>query len=511
MDWHGGRFRPLTFGQLDRASASVAGLLHRAGLRPGDRVIVLQPMSADLYIALGAMFRIGLVAMVPDLTGGLAAINRCCAFTAPRAMVGGFKAHLLRISSSELRRIPHKFSIGWLRVPGAIPLQQRWDRLPGESIRPCSFDEPALLTFTSGSTGESKAAMRSHGFLLEQHKALEQAIDLQHGEVDFNTLPIFVLANLASGVTSVLPRLNALRPAAIDPVTMVRQIDQCRATRLSTSPAVCERLAEYCEEHAKALPSLQRIYAGGGPVTATLMERLQQIAPHARVTAVYGSTEAEPIARVSYQEISTDDRRAMLAGCGLLAGSPVPSIRLRIIPDQCGSPVGPYRQSAFDAMCLQRGEPGEPGEIVVSGLHVLPGYINGQGDRENKFAVDGERWHRTGDAGYLDKQGRLWLLGRCSAGIKDRYGTLYPFMVDQVAARHPGVRRAAVVAHRDQRVVAVELAAATRSQVDLVSLMDSLSFARVTQVRIVNRLPMDARHNAKVDYPALRAMLERPI
>lgn len=505
MDAAGGRDRGLTFAQLDRAAAGVARLMREAGLQSGDRVLVLQPMSAELYIALAAIFRLGLVAMFPDPSGGRELIERCCALQSPRAMIASPKAHLLRLLSPELRRIPVKFSIG-LPVPGAIPLNRTFELSHGTPIHSCPPDAPALLTFTSGSTAEPKAALRSHGFLLAQHRAIEQALELKPGEVDLSTLPIFVLANLASGVTSLLPDVDLRRPDAIDPAPLIKQIEAYQATRSGASPAVYQRMVEYCEERSGTLPSLKRIFTGGGPVTPDLMDRLQRVAPQATITAVYGSTEAEPIARISRHEIATEDSAAMLRGSGLIAGRPVPSIQLRIISDQWGTPIGPYTQTEFEAICQP---PGAAGEIVVTGEHVLSGYMNGRGDQESKFNVGAVRWHRTGDAGHLDDRGRLWLLGRCAARIKDAHGTLYPFSIDQVASRHPGVRRAAVVAHRGKRVLAVELVGRARKNLPLGALLDSLAFAKLDELRVLKHLPVDKRHNAKVDYPTLHALLER--
>src|SRR5205085_4282669 len=121
--------------------------------------------------------------------------------------------------------------------------------------------------------------------------------------------------------------------------------------------------------------------------------------------------------------------------------------------DQWGTPVGPFTQAQFDAACCRAGE---PGEIVVSGAHVLQGYLHGHGDDETKFRVDGVVWHRTGDAGNLDESGRLWLLGRCVAKIRDEHGELYPFAAETAVYQDPNVRRAAVVAHHGKRILAVE-------------------------------------------------------
>jgi acyl-CoA synthetase (AMP-forming)/AMP-acid ligase II len=190
-------------------------------------------------------------------------------------------------------------------------------------------------------------------------------------------------------------------------------------------------------------------------------------------------------------------------GAGLPAGSPVSSIRLRILRDQWGTRIGPYAVAAFAAACLP---PGEPGEIVVSGDHVLGGYLHGHGDDETKFAVGGTRWHRTGDAGYLDERGHLWLLGRCAARIDDARGRLYPLGVESIALQAPGVRRAALVGHHGRRVLVLEL---TRRapRPDLSRLVQDLAWAHVDEILWQEDIPMDARHNAKVNYRALAARL----
>ena len=498
IDVHRGRPRVTTFAELELASQRAATLLQRAGLKPNDAVLVFHPMSAELYVALLGIFRSGLVAMFLDPSAGKKHIERCCEIQPPRALVASAKAHLLRLSSPALRRIPKKFSIGW-----PVPFAESWSRLenlqPTPRIHVCDSGAPALLTFTSGSTGQPKAALRTHGFLLAQHRVLEKNLCLVPGEVDLTTLPIFLLANLASGVTSVIPNADLRFPGAIDPAPIAAQIALHQPTRTAASPAFLDRLAH---KSGPMLRGFKKIFTGGAPVFPRLLEKLHRHAPAADVVAVYGSTEAEPIAHLEHNTITAQDRAAMLEGRGLLAGPPIAEIELKIIPDQWGKSIGPYTSAEFEAACLRSGE---AGEIVVSGAHVLSGYLHGHGDEETKFSVEGTRWHRTGDAGYLDERGRLWLLGRCSARIEDAHGSLYPFTVECAAHEHPGVQRAAVILHQGKRLLAVELVAG--ANVD--ELKKSLAWARIDIIRAFEKLPVDKRHNAKIDYPALREMLKR--
>lgn len=504
VESRGGRPRVTSFAQLDQASRRGAALLKVHGVQPGDPVLIFQPMSAELYEALLAVFRLGATAMFLDPATGREHIEECCQIQPPRALVASTKAHLLRLRSSALRRIPLKFVVGW-PAPGAISWGRIAEMIPHEALHPCGADTPALLTFTSGSTGQPKAAVRSHGFLLAQHRVLERSLELRAGEVDLTTLPIFLLANLASGVTSVIPNADLRRPGAIDPRPVLAQISEHGVSRCAASPAFFERLLAGRSARPKALAGLRSIYTGGAPVFPRLLDALGRALPRTEIHAVYGSTEAEPIAHLERCEISAADRAAMLAGRGLLTGRPVPEIQLRIMREQWGRSVGSIDAAEFAGNCLP---PSEAGEIVVSGEHVLSGYLHGRGDAETKFRVAGVPWHRTGDAGWLDDQGRLWLLGRCSAKITDSRGTLWPFAVECAAQEQPAVRRAALVGQQGRRLLAIE-PSATVSREDCEALKQALAWAALDEVRVVPRLPVDRRHNAKIDYPALHEMLRR--
>jgi olefin beta-lactone synthetase len=197
------------------------------------------------------------------------------------------------------------------------------------------------------------------------------------------------------------------------------------------------------------------------------------------------------------------DRILTQQGKGLLAGSVVEAIDLRILSAQWGEPIGELTAAELDAMTLSNGE---AGEIVVSGDHVLPGYWAGQGDAETKFRVDGKPWHRTGDAGYFDAQGQLWLLGRCGARIVDGRGIVYPLAIE-AAAKRAGVKRTAIVQIEGKRVLGVEWEKGVVAP-DMAGLKQSLGWAQIDEFRVC-QIPVDRRHNAKVDYPELRRALGR--
>jgi acyl-CoA synthetase (AMP-forming)/AMP-acid ligase II len=367
------------------------------------------------------------------------------------------------------------------------------------AIHPGEPETPALLTFTSGSTGQPKATVRTHALLAAQHAALEESIRLRPGQIDLTTLPIFALANLASGVTSLIPEGDLRRPGAIDPAPVIKQVRRHQPSRCGASPAFFERLFST----RQAFPDFTELYTGGAPVFPVLLDQMRVAAPNARVVAVYGSTEAEPIAHIARDEMAEEEIAAMTGGKGLLAGRPEPCVAVRILRDRWGEPVGPFAAPEFEAACCA---PGESGEIVVSGAHVLPGYLNGIGDAETKFRLDSMVWHRTGDSGYVDDAGRLWLLGRASAKITDGRGALYPFAVECAARQQPGIRRAALVLHAGKRILLLEPDSAAPS---LDTLRAALAWADLDDLQVWREIPMDRRHNAKVDYPELKRRLAR--
>lgn len=497
IDMQGDRERVTTFAGLENASAAGAALLRHTGLVSADTVLVFQPMSAELYIALMALFRLGITAMFLDPSAGLKHIERCCAILPPKALIASPKAQLLRLVSPALRRIPHHICFSRF-MPGCIPWCSSGRLEPHLPITACEADEPALITFTSGSTGLPKAVVRSHGFLLEQHRVLERAINLVPGTIDLTTLPVFVLANLASGVTSLLPDADLRRPGAIKGAPVLRQIDRHRPVSVVASPAFLERLCVACEETGRTVSGFRSVFTGGAPVFPDHLNRFTAIFSTADVVAVYGSTEAEPIAHISRQVMSRADLETMNAGGGLLAGKPVAEISVRVIAPCWGTPLRNLDEAAFSSICLQ---PGKVGEIVVTGDHVLKGYLHGRGDEETKFRVNGEVWHRTGDSGYVDDAGRIWLLGRSAAVINDERGQLYPFAVECAARNFHGVSGAALVSRNGQRILFIQ--SGKGAHVDTVAMRNALAWAELDAVRELDEIPLDKRHNAKVDYGRL--------
>jgi acyl-CoA synthetase (AMP-forming)/AMP-acid ligase II len=490
--------RRITFAELDRAAARAARDLSNLGLSHGMRALVFCPMSIDLYTCVIGMFRLGVTAVFVDPSVGASTLAACVARVRPDAFVAVPRAHLLRLLSPALRRIRIRAAIGG-GIPG-IPGIGRRTSGATRDVESCDETTAAIITFTSGTTGPPKAAVRTHGFLRAQHRALAANLKIQAGEVDLTTLPIFLLANLASGVTSVIPDANLRTPGSIDAPGLMRQIRRERPVTTVASPVLLERLAAQ-PAGGEPLP-FRKVFTGGAPVFPRTLDALARSALAASVTALYGSTEAEPIASIDRRDITAADRGAMRQGAGVLTGRPAASIDVRILPDRWGQTLASVAPDDFARSCLPVGC---VGEIVVTGEHVLSGYLDAVGDDESKIAVGDRVWHRTGDAGYFDAQGRLWLLGRCSARVADADGVLYPLSVECAVNDVPGVRRSAFVSHEGRRVLVIEPDGAPPPPRELLRRLD---WAGIDSVMPLKHIPVDRRHNAKIDLASLQRMLQ---
>ncbi len=450
-----GAGRVTTYWELAQDSARRAAAYAAQGIGQGDVVLVARGVSPALYAVLLALFRLGAVALFPEPAAGLEGVKTAVAAARPKALAAGPLAMALRPFARALRDLPQ------LRDPDdGTPEHAGAPHAGGE-------DAPALITFTSGSTGRPKGIVRSAGFLMLQHELLEALRRTTPEDVDLISLPVFVLSNLAVGAASVIPPGNLRKPARLDGAALRARIAAGRVNRIVAPPAVCARLVDGATE----LAGLQAVFTGGGPVFPNLLHALRAAAPHAKIHAVYGSTEAEPIAHVEIDEIAEADWEAMAAGGGLLAGRPIPEACVEI----------------------------RDAEIEVSGPHVNRGYLDPADDASTKVMRDGALWHRTGDAGRLDATGRLWLLGRAEAASDG----LFPFAVETAALSWPGVRQAALLAGED-RAPRLVIAGSGLDASDLARRARALGVPDVVEVRAI---PLDRRHNSKVDYARLRAQV----
>jgi olefin beta-lactone synthetase len=506
----------ISFGNLweriDRASVG----LRRMGLAPGDRAIVMIPMSIDLYVALLAVLKIGAVAVFVDPWIGRRQIAAFAAFAEPRAWLGIPKSHVLRLLDGRLRAIPLTVTPG-PRL-GPLPARRTLAELkaePGDGhVHPVGEDTPALVTFTSGSSGEPKGANRTHRFLLAQHRALAAELPAAPGDVDMPMFPVFALNNLASGVPSVVPAMDFRRVDQVDAARILRQMKAHGVTTCTASPPFFDRLAAQ-----EGRPRLRRILTGGAPVSDAQLRVWQRAFPGTEILVAYGSTEAEPVAHIAAGErleaVNADRPKAP----GFCAGRPVERVWAKVIRIHAG-PVE-LGEDGWAGWELPRGE---IGELVVTGDHVGKDYYkNERAVRENKIVDSkGTVWHRMGDTGSLDPEGRFWIAGRVHSTIRRGGELVHPQLVEQAAlGDDPRIQRLAALGLPDpvlgEKVVLViqirprdeRGEVATQLFIDVTARLAAVGLKADVTTLTPRELPVDPRHNSKIDYGRLRELLIR--
>ncbi|MBW2528751.1 MAG: AMP-binding protein [Deltaproteobacteria bacterium] len=493
----------LTFGELAEQVGAVRAGLERAGLRAGDRVVVMFPVSAELYVLALALLASGLVAVLIDTSMPRRRMLQAIQRSRARAIVSvdALLRHRLWLPALWGRQ---RYAVDGRRLGVAS-----YSALVGSASEagppaPVDRSSPALITYTSGTTGRPKGANRTHHLLLAQHRALAEQFPAADDEIDMPCFPVVALHNLCSGVATVMPAVDLRAPASVDPQVVVAQICEHGVTRMTGAPAYLGRIAAHLAATGERLDSVRTVGVGGAPCSGDLGQRLREVLPDAELLTIYGSTEAEPIASASLDEVSAAE------GQGYLVGQPARAATVEVV--ELSDPPPRLDQRGLAPFAVPQGA---PGELVVRGDHVLRGYVDDpRAERRTKLRdPNGAVWHRTGDVARIDSRGRIWLLGRLPDLVSQAGRTLYPFAIEAELDRLPGIARSALVAHRRAPAgeVAIVLRADAAPTEAVQGVRDWLASHELGSlpIQVLKELPVDARHNSRIDRATLRALRQR--
>lgn len=474
----------ISYGQLANQVKETAAYFQTKGIGKGDKVLVFVPMGIDLYRTVLALFDLGAVVVFLDEWVSRERLDLCCRLAGCKAWIGGWKVSLLAVLSKELRKTPVKLGLTYKK------------RL-SYSKTGTAADDMALITFTTGSTGIPKAAIRTHAHLKSQFEALTGEIKPEEGEIDVPVLPIVLLINLGAGCTSVIAPFKSKKAQQMKPEIIVNLMQREKVDRLVSSPYFALRVADYCVQSNISIPSLRKVFTGGAPVFPDEAALLADGFPKAEVTVVYGSTEAEPISVISANLLRNEDLNREK---GLCVGSVHQSTQLLILPIT-DHPVQAGSVNELEEMQLK---PGEIGEICVAGPHVLEAYLdNEEAVLRNKIRVEGTCWHRTGDSGFTDENGMLYLTGR-AANVFEKDRVIYsPFILEYQLKELNEVKSATVLKINERIVLFADLKDSS-NETDFLR----KKFPFVDQV-VVGELPKDPRHFSKIDYGKLKEQYKR--
>ena len=426
------RYLRWTYRQLEEESNTIARGLQAIGITRGMRTVLMVKPSPEFFALVFAIFKIGAVLVGVDPGMGVKNLKTCLAEAEPEAFIGIRKAHIAR-------RL-----LGWAKKTNRINVLVGRKLLPfgktfslaavRERGSPASLREPVLadtqpeetaaILFTSGSTGIPKGVVYTHNNFDAQVRALRDQYNIQPGEIDLCTFPLFALYAPALGMSAIVPQMDFTKPGSVDPRDIIEPILEFNVTNMFGSPALLKRIAPTEQQILNAeLPklwSLNRVISAGAPVPSRTIEAITiYLRPNVQVFTPYGATESLPVCSIGSNEILRDTAALTDQGKGVCIGKPVPSIGLRIIRTS----DEPIAQWSDDLEVKQ----GEIGEITVRGPQVTRSYFNR--DVSTKLAkITAENntfFHRMGDLGYLDEQGRVWFCGRKSERVISDSKTYY--------------------------------------------------------------------------------------
>lgn len=467
-------------------------------VKPGDRVALLVPPGVDLTSILYACLRLGAVVVVADAGLGVQGLTRAVRAAEPTVVIGIERA---LVAARWLRWAPTLISAGPLRpgVRRALGVAASLDEVAAlgrsweEELPWPAPDEDAAILFTSGSTGPAKGVAYTHRRLAAMRDAVGGTYGIGPDSPLVAAFAPFVLLGPALGATSVSPDMDVTSPGSLTASALAEAVRAIDGSVVFASPAALRnvvRTADGLATHDRAaLAGVRLFLSAGAPVPPELLESAVAVMPNADAHTPYGMTES-----LLVSDVSLDELRIAGTGDGVCVGRPVHGARIAT------SALGPDGE----ALGAPGTDPGVTGEVLVSAPHVKERY-DGLWLTQEASARDAG-WHRTGDVGHLDADGRLWIEGRLAHVVVTASGVVTPVGLEHRAQTVEGVRAAAVVGvgprGTEQVVVVVETGSPSALVADPVlaaSVREALEPTDVAAVLVAPRLPTDVRHNSKVD------------
>ncbi len=414
-----------TWRQFADRVARLAGGLRQLGLQPGDRVAMLADNSHRYVEFFFATFWAGGIAVPINTRWAVPEIRYALDDSGARLLIAD-PAH---IEAATLQR-DGGAAIDHLILAADVSRQEagwaHWEKLaqaPAVADAGRGFEDIACLFYTGGTTGRSKGVMLSHANLVTNSLTAMLNMNIRAGTVHLHVSPMFHVAGgarlfsvtMAGGTHVVIPKFD------IEPFLAVIERERVNITVIV--PTMLNRLVQHPDLERRDVSSLQLLSYGASPMPAALLRRALERLPGVRFLQSYGMTELSPVASVLMPEFHTFE--GPNAGYTASAGQPVYNADIQILdPDGRPLPVG------------------EIGEVCVRGPMVMKGYWN-QPELTAEAVRDG--WMHTGDGGYMDERGFLFIVDRIKDMIVSGGENVYSAEVEDALYGHPAVAECAVI------------------------------------------------------------------
>lgn len=523
-------YKTITFAELDRDTDHIASGLQALGVTPKMRLVIMVRQGIDFIALVFALYKTGATLVLIDPGMGVKKMLQCLKEVNPDGFLGIPSAQYARILYKRwFPNAKYNLTVGEsLFLPHILTLKKLRKRSHGKPHDPrMQLDDPAAVIFTSGSTGVAKGVLYTQRMFKTQVEEITKRLNIKPGAIDLVGFPFFGLFDAGMGTTAVIPDMDTTRPASVDPKLFLEAASDWQITQAFGSPALWTTVTRYCLKNNVKIPTLKQTAIAGAPVSFELLRNLRKIlSDDAVIVTPYGATESLPLAAIESREVLEETCYKTSQGAGVCVGKFFdPPLEHKIIPVT----DAPIRRLSDVKTCPD----GQIGELIVSGPQCSPRYVTRE--EANSLALiegeNGQIWRRVGDVGYFDKQDRFWFCGRKSHRVETPHGPMFSIPCEAISNESPKVFRSALVGvplpknfrepeHVDERakefrpvwrepVMVVEPTPEARpldksteeilKQETLTLLKKSPLTSSINKVLICDSLPVDARHNAKIN------------